>query len=200
MRIGLTGCSGSGKTTLAKEIRKRIGSQHVFVPSVTREVADTVGFDMKATNSIEDRLVFQNAVLDAMEKVYSNYDNFVSDRTPIDAAAYVLADFQPNTGTDEEREAAMQYVDRCLSMTSIYFDAVILVPPGVPYIDEPGRPPNNEAYREAQHFLMTGMLFDPDYDFVAAQIQRDNLAIETRLSSVLTFLNARFPVQLALAA
>jgi len=120
-----------------------------------------MGIDLTKPLLFAKRLEFQERLLDAYEKLYASYDClFFSDRTPLDLAAYLIADV-PNDLTDAVIiNRVNQYVERCMAVTEMYFCLVTLVQPGINYVEEPGKPLPNSAYQEAINTIILGLLYD----------------------------------------
>lgn len=190
MRIGLCGAHRTGKTTLARLVSQEYGMP--FVESPASRIVGDYGFDMGRDN----RLAFGNTMareygLNMQQKIYDtvveNLDaqgSFVADRTPIDVAAYMLADATAGAGCQWTREATVQMVERAIRDTALLFDIVILVPPAIEFVAEEGKPPFNVAYQEHHHFLCRGILFDEDLDLYWDEIKRDTFSIEARMDFI----------------
>ena len=108
---------------------------------------------------MRDRLRIQNAILDAAMESYKQHSVFVSDRTPLDFAAYTLADVRQEMQPDEIA-GVMDFVYRCLWVINQTFNHVIIVQPGIPYASDPARPPANAAYQELIANLIMGLVED----------------------------------------
>lgn len=183
MRLGFCGAHRTGKSTLMNIIAERHGIDRAA--SSMFPAAKSMGLDMSKPHGFDVRIRYQTAVLDAMENVYGAHPAFVSDRTPLDAAAYLLADVQTTTGDAELQEQANQYVDRALRLTDRLFDVVILVPPGIDVEPVDGKPPVNPAYQEHIHFLVRGIM--SELTIPHGTIERDNLDLEDRVLAVQAF-------------
>lgn len=186
MRVGLAGAHRTGKSTIAAEVAAMLGFP--FVASYTTDIATRLGFDINKDNSFARRLDYQTHVLNAMEESFSKRTMFISDRTPLDAAAYLLSEVKSFTGDQTTQELANQYIDRARKMTSNLFDIVIVVPPAISVEPMPGKPLVNPAFQEHIHFLVCGMLFDPDIDVKQGQLLRDNTDQADRVAAVFEFM------------
>lgn len=91
LRIMFTGVSGVGKTTIAKEVSEMLG-----IPFVSGSYSDLVPEtkDMTHANMIQQdaKTVFMQdmKVLNMRNKVFRENDNFVTDRSYFDSAAYFI--------------------------------------------------------------------------------------------------------------
>lgn len=182
MRIGFTGAHRTGKTTLAVRTGDLLNLP--VVTSSASALAKEVGFDFNADNGISWRLMFQTIVRDDMASSWGKHEAFVADRTPLDLAAYLLADVQMTTGDSEIQDQIVQYVEGCIAATRKLFDLVILVPPAVPVEPVDGKPPVNPAYQEHHHFLVRGLLNDQELGVRAQELRRDTIGIDMRLDFV----------------
>lgn len=157
--MGLTGAHRTGKTTLAKSLSE-INEAPLALSSASA-VAEEMGIDLTKPLKFDMRLAFQERLLDAYEKLYASYDClFFSDRTPLDLAAYLIADV-PNDLTDEDViTRTNNYVERCMAVTEKYFCMVTVVQPGIQYVAEPGKPLPNSSYQEAINTICLGLMYD----------------------------------------
>lgn len=200
MRIGFTGAHRTGKTTLARVV-SRIYQLPMLTNRVSQVVAD-YGFDMATDNRLETGVRMQAEQLAVMldhieatrfatplERQVERGVSYVSDRTPLDAAAYFMADATASSGTELARETCVAYVEKCLALTAKHFDVVILVPPGIDVQPTAGKPPVNPAYQEHIHFLVQGFLFDDQVEIRKGQVRRENVDRYNRFAAVLDYLD-----------
>ncbi|CCG43361.1 AAA family ATPase [Magnetospirillum molischianum] len=181
--LGLIGAHRTGKTTLAREYAARSGL--LFITSSSTAVHAELGIPMDADLDMQTRLKVQHAILDrAEEDIHRASGPFVSDRTPLDMAAYLLADVGRSNVSRVEIDAAMKYVERCYDMTNTYFFRLVLVSPGIPYVVEEGKPPFNVAYQEHHHALVSGLAYDERCEVSLDVLPRDCLSLKERLSSL----------------
>lgn len=194
MRIGFTGAHRAGKTTLANIVAKEYGLTQVHSPA--GQIVKDFGFDMGRDNRLNFSrpdehgndmcgVDMQLEILDALIRECSKAGpSYVSDRTPIDVAAYLLADATGYAGTAWRHEQAVAITEKAIRDTERLFDIVILVPPLPDYLEEAGKPPLNRAYQEHHHMLCRGMLFDEDLDVYWDEIRRDSFSLEERMNLV----------------
>lgn len=162
--LGLSGSHRTGKTTLAEAFARK--HDFLFVRTSASEVFAQMGLDPKAEYPIEQRLVIQTMLLGVFEKQYEKASRerslWIADRTPIDLAAYMLADVQRGTTQHNPKLGRMvdDYVARCYEVAQRHFSLVLLIPPGIPLRDEPGKAQACPAYVEHIHLLQTGLLCD----------------------------------------
>lgn len=187
MTIGLCGSHRTGKTTLAEEISKRTGIS--FVRTSTSGVFEEHGLDPSRPMEISRRLWIQHKILDAAEKAWNSSDGqFITDRTPLDMAAYTLADIQGSTEVDfGELEG---YLDRCIKVTNAFFKILVLVQPGIPLVYETGKASLNEGYLEHLNFLILGLCNDDRIKGTLLYLSRDITDKEARVKRVVEVLDS----------
>lgn len=191
MRIGFTGAHRSGKTTLARLVSAEYGLPMVDSPA--SQIVKDYGFDMARDNRLtftkdgqaNDGVLMQMEIYSCLNGSLGNAgESFVSDRTPIDVAAYLLADATAYSGNTVAQETAVMVMEQAIRDTERLFDMVILVPPGIQFMVEDGKPPINPAYQEHHHMLCRGILFDEDLDLYWDEIRRTTYTIDARMDFV----------------
>lgn len=199
MRIGFTGAHRTGKSTLARAVGKTF--KIPFLTSAASRVAADYGFNMATDNRLTTGgMAMQESQLRTMiEQLEAAGDSYVCDRTPVDAAAYLLADATASAGNPEYQERVVEYVENAMRLTAKYFDLVILVPPAITFEPMDGKPPMNVAYQEHHHMLVRGMLTDPEIDINSYSIERDNIDRDNRIAAVLDVLGMNFPERMRAA-
>lgn len=156
--LGLTGSHRTGKSTLAKAFAEM--NDMAFVDSNITRVHERLGLKPGPHLPFEKRLKVQRLILDAFTERYAQQQtSFITDRTPIDFAAYMLADAK-GQGEDEAIEV-MSYVADCIEVANTYFHTLVLVSPGIPYVEEEGKPVLDLGYQEQVHSLIAGVMCEP---------------------------------------
>lgn len=134
------------------------------------------------------RLSIQQEILSAGEAVWGQESGrFISDRTPLDMAAYTLADVQGTTTLNEK--AFKQYLDDCIEKTNQFFSTLIIVPPGIPLVPEPGKAALHEAYIEHIHTLVVGLCYDERVSAKVYHLGREVLSLNDRVRQTISFLS-----------
>lgn len=161
MLVGITGSSGTGKTTLATDVADALGIS--FVPSEINKIALAAGFKNASLElSFDERITLQQKILVGYKEFLAELpSNTITDRTPIDIAAYMMAEVTMHSGK-KMREFAMQqittFVEDCLAVTNATFDTVLIVRPLNTYEEIDGkRPPVNPAYQLHTQLIMEGL-------------------------------------------
>lgn len=133
MRINLTGCSGIGKTTLAKAI-----SGIYDVPFVSGSYSDLVPEtkNMPHRDMIQQdaKTIFEQdvQVLNMRNKLFSQNERLVSDRSYIDSAAYMINKLShrlPNCDVED-------FIEKCKVLTLTQCPKVIYLPFTIQYFTE----------------------------------------------------------------
>ncbi len=186
MSVGLCGSHRTGKTTMAETISCRTGIP--FLRTTTAEVFKECGVDPSKPMDFGKRLWIQFHVLDAAEKVWSvNQGQFVTDRTPLDMAAYTLADIQGSTDVDVAE--LDKYLTRCFEATNRFFDLLVLIQPGIPLVHEEGKAALNEAYLEHLNYLMMGLCNDDRVQSQFFCMPRAVINIDNRADVILNLIS-----------
>ena len=184
--IGLCGAHRVGKTTLAHALSETSGLP--FLKTHTSHVFQQRGLDPAKPMPFEIRLSIQHEILAAGVAVWSQAAGpFLSDRTPIDMAAYTLADVQSTTKV--EGSALADYLHQCLIETNRFFSTLIIVPPGIPLIHEPGKAALHEAYIEHLHAVIVGICHQEGLTASVTQLARQLIALDARLTACRPYLS-----------
>jgi hypothetical protein len=186
--IGLVGANGVGKTTLAREfaIEQKIG----FLETSTTAMLTAVGIDPAADYDLGTRYAAQVVVLTAMTRQYEAMSRkarvWITDRTPLDLAAYMLADVTRTNCDDPEMiQCVMDYVQNCFDVANRFFGLLVLLQPGieVPLVRE-GKANSSPAFQEHFNALAFGLLMDERLRQQHFYIKRHCLALADRKASL----------------
>jgi hypothetical protein len=183
--IGLCGAHRVGKTTLAQAVSRATGIP--FLKTHTSHIFQQHGLDPAKPMAFDTRLAIQQEILAAGEAVWRQAAGpFISDRTPLDMAAYTLADIHGTTTLNET--AFTQYLTDCLAATNRYFSTLIIVPPGIPLVPEPGKAALHDAYIEHIHTLIAGLCHDDRISAKVHHIGRGILSLDARVAHTVAHL------------
>jgi hypothetical protein len=155
--FGISGAHRTGKSTLAQRYADAFKIPYLKLPNVMQELGVTPA--QVSAMGLADRLKVQWVYLHAAAKLYKEHNQgiFITDRTPLDMAAYTLADIRQDSHPALAAQVTV-YVEQALKLTNQYFGLIMFVPPGIPYVDEPGKPPANPAYQELISAIIQGLL------------------------------------------
>ena len=183
--VGLCGAHRVGKTTLALAVAQ---VTHIpFLKTQTSHLFAERGLNPAIPMPFSTRLSIQEDILSAAQQVWNQEPGrFISDRTPLDMAAYTLADIQGTTAV--HTASLIRYLDDCIAKTNRFFSTLIIVSPGIPLVAEPGKAALHEAYIEHIHTLVVGLCHDPRITASVFCIPRDVLSLEDRVKRVRAFL------------
>lgn len=124
-RINLTGCSGIGKTTVAKALAEELN-----IPFISGSYSDLVPEtrNMPHSEMIQQdaKIIFEQdvQVLNARKKAFALSTAYVSDRSYIDSAAYMIQKLAHRLPTCEVED----FVEKCRVLTLIQCRKVIYLP------------------------------------------------------------------------
>ncbi len=182
MNIGLCGSHRTGKTTLAEEISLRSGLP--FVRTGTSDVFRECGMDPSKPMDFDKRLWIQHKILDAAERIWdAEQVQFITDRTPLDMAAYTLADVQGCTAVDFL--GLEKYLGRCFDSVNRFFGMLVLIQPGIPLVHEEGKAALNEAYLEHLNVLILGLCNDERVKSGFLCLPRAIKGLEERVAAIM---------------
>lgn len=180
--IGLAGTHRVGKTTLAKAWAEQNDIDYI-TPDVKGVIA-TFGKTCDMIGGIDERIEIQRRIVQSCNNTFLRRKKiFITDRTPIDVAAYTLADAGQEL-TDKQANDLNEIVMDCIELTNSSFFSLCLVQPGIPYVTEKGSPLPNIAYQEHIHTLIQGLMRDERVNVMTWSIPRSNTDHDNRLEAV----------------
>ncbi|MFN0109103.1 MAG: AAA family ATPase [Blastocatellia bacterium] len=179
--IGLCGAHRTGKTTLAMELTRLTGKQ--FVRTRVTEVFKQHGMHAAQEMDFQTRLEIQYRILEACEHDWQNAGgDFITDRTPADFLAYTLGDVQGKTAVNQPDFD--QYLKRCFDLSNRFFDALVIVQPGIPLEAAEGKAALNQAYIEHVNSLVIGLCHDERITSKIITINRSVTDLAERIQTV----------------
>lgn len=118
------------------------------------------GFDPVAPMSIAERIAAQEWLLFRyMELAKGVPQPFITDRTPLDFAAYTLAEVTMLNTSLELGQRIDTYVQNAITSAASMFDTLMVTRP-LPFYDaQPDKPPPNPAYQAHVQILIEGMAY-----------------------------------------
>lgn len=180
--ISLTGSHRTGKSTLAKAWAEQ--NEVDFITLNVSSVISSMGFDCSDIQDIDRRIKVQRKLVEACDKLFLRQKGlFITDRCPLDVAAYTLADCGQHMTPKQAKEMNDIVLD-CISITNAVFHSICIVQPGIPYVREPGKPPFNVAYQEHIHSLLLGLARDERVTVSSWTIPRWNTDHEGRMDAL----------------
>ena len=157
MAVALIGAHRTGKTSLARAFAERRSVP--FVETSVSAIWRDMGYDPSVTYDFETRLTVQEEILKRVDAVYGEWAgmDFITDRSPLDMAAYTLADAIGDRVPPGCQERLAKYINACFDVTNRRFGMVFLIQPGIPLVDEPGKAAMNVGYIEHLNSLILGL-------------------------------------------
>lgn len=116
LRINFTGASGVGKTTLAKWLSDKLG-----IPFVSASYSDLIPETRHIPHEdmiyMNPQTIFEqdNQALNLRHKNFNLYENYVSDRSHIDSAAYIINKLSPKLPQCSIDDFIMNAVYHCMA-------------------------------------------------------------------------------------
>jgi len=181
MNVGLCGAHRTGKTTLALELAKLKGAQ--FVRTRVSEIFQECGLHPAQPMDFATRLKVQFRILDACESDWQRAGgSFITDRTPVDLMAYTLGDVQGDTEVNQPDFD--HYIERCFESANRFFDALVIIQPGIPLEAAEGKAALNNAYIEHINSLILGLCHDERLNCRFLRVSRSMTDLNERIRLV----------------
>ncbi len=121
-RVGVTGSAGTGKTTLVTTVSRALGV--AIVPEAMRAMLEA-GFDFHTLTRAGHMDLLRRQTDDLARRLAASGDSLVTDRTPLDFAAFWLSN---GYGVDDPAATAA-LLERAVAAMADY-TAVVLLPWG----------------------------------------------------------------------
>lgn len=156
MVFALAGAHRTGKSTTAAAAAKRLNIP--YVPFSTGPLLAQMGIDPVRPMDPHQRLEVQERTLELLSKHLDQMPRpGITDRTPLDLAAYMMAEVGMHTGDADFGNRVMNYVQRCVDLTIKVVDAIYLLRPLPVYEVAEGKPPPNVAYQNHVQLLIESL-------------------------------------------
>lgn len=156
MIYGISGAHRSGKTTLAKAVAERTGI--TYLDASVSKIMKENGFNAVGNMDLGKRLEAQKILLDVhREMLESQSGPVITDRTPVDFAAYMLCEV--NMHSDPELgDIVHDYMVECLNLVCTHYDGLLVARPLPYYQVEEGKPSENKAYQWNLNMTIEGIM------------------------------------------
>jgi hypothetical protein len=184
LNVGFCGAHGTGKTTLAIALSQSLGIP--YVPIDASDVFLEHGFHPSDKLDIRTRLFLQQRILAKADRIWYESEPFICDRTPLDMAAYMLADVGNGELDEHTQIEIMAYLKGCFGLTTQYFDKIVLIPPAIPFAEREYKAANNQPLIFKLHSQLLGLLAYLDLPY--RELPQDCLEISDRVQFVEDFL------------
>jgi len=121
MKIALTGSSSTGKTTLAKELLKNdLTKEHInnFITTDARLILQEMGHKSMDFMTQAESKIFQIKYFQKKKKLEDGANNYITDRSFVDIAAYwTIRDTSDN---DKNSEESHELMNECQLLSKNY--------------------------------------------------------------------------------
>lgn len=183
MIIGLCGAQGSGKTTLGQEFARR-HREFSFAATSTSQWMRERGMDPAKDYPIGERIAMQEIILSELDALYGRHSkNVVFDRTPLDAAAYMLADVQRENVSAQDQVAIERYLNRCIEVTNRRFSLIVFLPAVLGDLGKrDGKAPSSPAYVEHFSAIVGGLVADQRMKITWVRMRREMTDLNDRVA------------------
>ena len=157
----ICGAHRTGKSTLARTYAEKHGV--TYIESNVSGIFRELDLDPSVTYPFEVRLSVQELILKRLDEAYAAVRpdvQAVTDRTPLDLMMYTLGDIAGNTVSDDLQPRVQKYLSDCIGCTNKRFSMLLIVQPGIPVVEAPGKASTSAAYIEHCNSLVLGLSVD----------------------------------------
>ena len=155
--IALVGVHRTGKTTLAHSFIEEC-PEYSYLSLDASSIFKKNNVDPSSYLDFDERLRIQYEILTSSEEKLSKHKNelFITDRSPIDFAAYLLGDVTAKS--PDYFRAIRQYCNDCYDLHNQFFNKTFLLQPGISFVHEPYKGAPSKSYRYMLNELYKGLL------------------------------------------
>lgn len=176
MRIGIVGAAGTGKSALAEELARKLCIPSLKSKEITESILKRDGYDYGSGIQIERFLANtgrQNEIL-RMTLEQQNVDDFVTDRTVIDLAAYAVCEMHHSDAV-----ALRRIIETCKKHVGRYTHLYLCPWKDIPVTNN-GKRTLNPWYQFLVHVTERGIMDDWGCKYVI--VEEDNM--EDRIKKI----------------
>ena len=122
-RVGFVGCAGTGKSTLAKAAAELLELPFLSSKEITQPILERDGYDYGSGVQIERFLAHNSRQLEIMRKtikLQKKHEQFVTDRTVVDLAAYAVKELH-----EHDIKTLRKIYDACRDVADIYTHLIV---------------------------------------------------------------------------
>lgn len=178
--FGLAGAHRTGKTTVARKLAEFNDCPliQVSLSGLASDMGIKIGLDMPW----KDRVRFQEEAFYLMLDAYEQGEGqlFITDRTPLDLAAYVITAWHPSFADKAMTDWANDYVKRCMEASNAWLFQIGIVQPGIPWADAEQKGENIEFYRENLNTAIMGLAYGEWCKSPVFTLRRGTLDLDAR--------------------
>ena len=147
LKIGIVGAAGTGKSSLARAVSKELGIPCLESKAITQDILERDGYDYASGIQVERFLANtgrQNEILRRTMEQEDDAESFVTDRTVVDLAAYVVCEMH---GSDSA--TVRNVVETCRRRVTEYTHLFVC-----PWEDRPVDPNQKRTLNPWYQFLI----------------------------------------------
>ena len=183
--LGLTGSHRSGKSTLAKAVAKEM-NVNFMEHNAAGNILKGMNLSLNENWTLHDRFEFQVKLLDAFEEALKGQkESFISDRTPIDIAAYMYCEVQKAGDAMGSLDGDIEdLLKRAYEITNRFYGCVVHVPVALPYIAVEGKPLPLISYQKQHGFISTGMMMTQELKIPVYFMAEEVLSMRKRIDYI----------------
>lgn len=187
MKIVISGAHRTGKSKLAEAIAAALGLP--YLRSSLTEILRSVGFDGNSNLRYPDRMIAQDALCAAYDKLFRDNPSFVSDRGHFDFLLYTYMDVGNDFPADSKLEYAVEsYVTKCVE-ESKGVDALYLLQPGIPIVAADGKGSAVRPLLDKLNLLALGLI--QQHGIPCTIVPHDCLDFDARVDFVMRDLKSK---------
>ncbi|MEO9497631.1 MAG: AAA family ATPase [Vibrio splendidus] len=179
--LGLSGSHRTGKTTLACNISKAYDLPLVMTNASS--IFKKHGITPTDSISLERKLEIQYEILHESTKLWQLNKSFVTDRTPLDMAAYMLMEYSKFEG-EYNSSQILAYVNTCMKVSSAIFSNIVVVQPGIPLVNAPLKGVIDPTYIDKMNIIIRGLSNDERCLVPCYSIASDVVELDKRVDAV----------------
>lgn len=185
--VGFSGAHRTGKTVTAMKVADTIGIPYIKASVSSSDVWTTIR--PSDTMTFGERMQIQEILLYEMEgllnRIVSNNNAFVIDRTPIDVLAYLLTNIDSTTSSIFDSRGK-EFIDKCIDLSAKFFSYFVVIPPGIPFVGDTnknGKTYNSKIYLESLTDVIIGA-YCRYFERLSSSIQKTLIVVPDRLTKL----------------
>lgn len=181
-RIGIIGSAGTGKSGLGSELANRLNIPFLPAKDITRGILNNLGYDWSSGIYVEKFLAeeeCQSEMLYLTIEREIKHEDFITDRTSVDLAAYAIAELN-----EKNPDLVEDFVEQCKKHTENYTH-LIFCPWGITKLENNNIRTLNQWYQFEIHAIMLALLKEWNLSFLTITKIGDN-----RINEAYEFINS----------
>lgn len=173
-KIGIVGCAGIGKSTLARRVAQGLKLPCIESKDITAQILERDGYDYSSGVQVERFLANSGRQMEILRKTVesqSDAEEFVTDRTVIDLAAYAVCEMY-----NHDTKALRHVFEMCRDSVGMYSHLFLCQWSDKP-VGENKKRTLNPWYQFLIHALEVGIMdhWECDYEVVSGESSDDRV-------------------------